>query len=309
MNQQDITQTFIDEHLKDRRAQRRASYIKLAVIGALALGYLAAGLYATRRDVFEGDKDYVALVRVTGEIGAGKEASAQALDPLLEKAFSDKKAKGVILLVNSPGGTPVQSSLIHDHILALKKEHHKKVIAVGEDMMTSGAYFIAVAADEIVVNRSTLAGSIGVISRSFGFTGLMDKLGVERRVMTAGESKNMLDPFGPQTEQDRLKQGELLKAIHQHFKDTVIEGRGKRLKLDSPGLFSGTVWTGDVAVTMGLADKLGDVKSASKEAFGTDKVREYAPPKSLMDIAMSSLGLTVAKELVPRLEGPMALPQ
>lgn len=297
------------EHLKDRKAQRRASYIKVGVIAGLALLYLLALVAGLGIKASGPAGNYAAVVRVTGDIMPGKEASAAALNPLLEQAFADPKAKGVVLLVNSPGGTPVQSALIHDRIVQLKKQHKKKVIAVGEDMLTSGAYMIAVAADEIVVNRSTMAGSIGVISRSFGFTGLMDKVGVERRVMTAGESKNMLDPFGPQTDQDRAKQAELLAGIHEHFKEIVKAGRGERLRLDTPGLFSGTVWTGDVAVQMGLADKLGDIKSASKEAFGTNKFRVFAPEKSFIELAMGSLGAKVVQELSPKVEGPLALPQ
>ncbi len=304
-----MTKTLWSEFLRDRKSQRQSTYFKYGVVAILALGYLGAITVGITRAKSGPDGDYAALVRISGEIVADKEAGAAAVNPLLEKAFADPKAKGVVILVNSPGGTPVQSSLIHDRIIALKKQHNKKVIAVGEDMMTSGAYLIAVAADEIVVNRSTLAGSIGVISRSFGFTGFMEKVGVERRVMTAGESKNMLDPFGPQTEQDRTKQAELLKSIHGHFKDIVVAGRGKRLVLDSPGLFSGTVWTGDVAVTMGLVDKLGDVKSASQEAFGTDKFRVFAPEKSIVEFAMSTLGMKVVQELSPKVEGPMALPQ
>lgn len=303
----DVSLLILGELTQERKLRRRASYFKYSVLGAIAVLYgiaIVAGLTRTNAP----SEDYAALVRISGEIGAGKDASAAVINPLLEQAFADKKAKGVVLLINSPGGTPVQSSLIHDRVESLKKQYNKKVIAVGEDMMTSGAYMIAVAADELVVNRSTLTGSIGVISRSFGFTSLMDKVGVERRVMTAGESKNMLDPFGPQTEQDKVKTAALLKSIHQHFKDTVTAGRGARLKLDTPGLFSGTVWTGDEAVTLGLADKLGDVKSATKESWGTDKLREFTPPKTLIDLAMGALGTKVIQELSPQMQGPVALP-
>ena len=305
----DSTSTYyMNELLKDHKQQRRATYFKYSLLGFVAVLYAVALTAGISRGGATPDGDYAALVRISGEIGPGKDASAAVVNPLLERAFADKKAKGVVLLINSPGGTPVQSSLIHDRIAALKKQHNKKVIAVGEDMMTSGAYMIAVAADELVVNRSTLTGSIGVISRSFGFTGLMDKVGVERRVMTAGESKNMLDPFGPQTEQDRVKTAGLLKSIHQHFKDTVADGRGARLKLDTPGLFSGTVWTGEDAVTAGLVDKLGDIKSAGKENFGTDKFVEFSPSKSFLDMAMGALGTKVMQELAPRIETPLALP-
>lgn len=309
MNQEPIVNQLVTEIISDRTKQRRLSYFKFSVLGLIAVTYLAGLALALQPRTKGLDGEYAALVHIRGEIMPGKEASAGALNPLLEKAFADTKAKGVVLLINSPGGTPVQSSLIHDRIVALKKQHNKKVIAVGEDMMTSGAYMIAVAADEIVVNRSTITGSIGVISRSFGFTGLMEKIGVERRVMTAGESKNMMDPFGAETERDRAKQAGLLQAIHTHFKDTVKAGRGARLKLDTPDLFSGTVWTGEESLPLGLVDKLGDVKSATKAAFGTDKVLEFKPEKSLIEVAMSSLGLKVIQELLPRVEGPQAIAQ
>lgn len=175
-------------------------------------------------------------------------------------------------------------------------------------MMTSGAYFISVAADKIVVNRSTIAGSIGVITRGFGFQGLMDKLGVERRVLTAGDSKNMMDPFGPQSPSDRLKQAELLSAIHQHFIEAVQEGRGARLKQDTPGLFSGTVWTGEQAVEVGLADELGDVQSAAQKNFGTKLIHEYAPRKGLLDALVSGVSVQVSEMLKPKVEGPLLMP-
>ncbi len=305
---EEITQQILAQLQHERKKERRATYFKYSVLGALGLVYVSAAVVGALKMDTTPDKAYAAVVKVNGEIGPGKEASAEAVNPLLERAFADEKAKGVVLLINSPGGTPVQSSLINERILALKKQYNKRVVAVGEDMMTSGAYMIAVAADEIVVNRSTITGSIGVVSRGFGFTGLMDKLGVERRVMTAGEAKNLLDPFGPQTEQDKLKQGELLQTIHDHFKDTVKQGRGDRLKLDTPGLFSGTVWTGDTAVTMGLADKLGDIKSAAKESLGAQELYVYSAPKSLVDSIIGGLGVKVAQELKPRVEGPQALP-
>jgi protease-4 len=308
MNPETTSSHYMDALLKDHKQQRRAVYFKYSLLGFVALVYLGVLTAGVTRVSGSPDGEYTALVRISGEIGPGKPASAEVINPLLERAFADKNAKGVVLLINSPGGTPVQSSLIHDRVQVLKKQYNKKVIAVGEDMMTSGAYMIAVAADELVVNRSTLTGSIGVISRSFGFTGLMDKVGVERRVMTAGESKNMLDPFGPQTEQDRVKTADLLKSIHQHFKDTVTAGRGGRLKLDTPGLFSGMVWTGEDAVDSGLVDKLGDVKSAGKENFGTDKYLVFSPPKSFLDRAMGALGTKVIQELAPRVDTPLAMP-
>ena len=287
--------------LHDRAAERRRTYIKYAILGTIAVLYAGAFL-AAQVSVASAEKvdgDYANLVRVEGEIGPGQSASAQALVPLLERAFSDSNAKGVVLLINSPGGTPVQSSLVYDAVVRLKQEHNKPVLAVGEDMVTSGAYFIAAAADKIVVNRSTVTGSIGVVSRGFGFQGLMEKLGVERRVHTAGESKNLGDPFGPETEAGLAKQAELLHSIHEHFKDTVKAGRGDKLKLDTPGLFSGTVWTGDESVKIGLTDELGDLSTAVRKEFGVKRVREISPPKSLMDIVTSGVTAKVVEKVTP----------
>ena len=308
----DFEERMFKELLTDRRHQRRLAYMKYGVIAVLGFSYLCAllvGLLRSDEQTKPVPDGYVAMVRIEGEIGPGKAASAEKLNPLLEKAFSDANAKGIILQVNSPGGTPVQSALINDRIRQLKAQYpDKKVVAVASDMMTSGAYFISVAADRIVVNRSTIAGSIGVITRGFGFQGLMDKLGVERRVLTAGESKNMMDPFGPQSPEDRLKQAELLSAIHKHFIDAVKQGRGARLKLDTPGLFSGTVWTGEQAVANGLADELGDVQAAAVKNFGTKTIHEYAPRKGLLESLVSGVSVQVSEMLRPQVEGPVLLP-
>lgn len=295
--------------LDDRKAARRVTYIKYGILGGLALLYAVGAAVAVKGDAVATPDSYAALVRINGAIGPGESASALTINPLLERAFADPAAKGVVLLVNSPGGTPVQSALIHDRIVGLKKQHNKKVVVVGEDLLASGAYMIAVAGDEIVVNRSTVAGSIGVVSRGFGFTGAMEKLGVERRVMTAGESKNQGDPFSPVTEEGTAKQTELLGQIHEHFIDTVKAGRGERLKLDTPGLFSGTVWTGEASVKYGLADKLGDIKSATQEAFGTNALKEYKPPQTFMDVVVSGLGSKLATELSVRFGNTVELKQ
>lgn len=297
MSQEDVLTQLSKQLLDDRKAERRRTYLKYAIFGTLGLLYGTAFLVAQlsrNADAQLPDK-YVNVVRISGTIAPGESASAEALNPLLAKAFSDPKAEGVVLLVNSPGGTPVQSSLIHDMILRQKEKHNKTVVAVGEDMVTSGAYFIAAAADEIVVNRSTVTGSIGVISRSFGFTGLMDRLGVERRVMTAGDSKNLGDPFGPQSEAGVAKQEELLGQIHQHFIEAVKAGRGDRLNLSTPGLFSGSVWTGDAAVSIGLVDGLGDLPSTAERVFGTTALREIKPARSLPELLLSGIGVEATK--------------
>lgn len=309
MTEQNVLVSMWQALLDDRKAERRKTYLKYGIFGGLALLYAVAFLAVqfNSKDSFDSSKPYVSMVRLSGAIGPGEPVNAATVNPLLERAFADSQAKGVMLVVNSPGGTPVQSSLIHDRIVELKKRHKKRVVVVGEDMLTSGAYLIAVAADEIVVNRSTLSGSIGVISRGFGFTGLMDKLGVERRVMTAGESKNMLDPFGPQTDDAIAKQAVLLQQIHTHFIDTVKAGRGERLKADTPGLFSGQVWTGEDAVRFGLVDKLGDVKSAAQETFSATAIKEFKPPQTLLDTVVNGIGAHVSQALSPKVSAAVEL--
>ena len=186
---------------------------------------------------------HTALVEVRGEISAESEASAEALVGALKTAFEDAGAQAVVLRINSPGGSPVQSGIIHDEIKRLKAKHHKKVYAVVEEVCASGAYYIAVAADEIYVDKASIVGSIGVLMDGFGFTGLMDKLGIERRLLTAGENKGMLDPFSPANPRQTQLAKAMIEQIHSQFIAVVKAGRGDRLK-QTPETFSGLFWNG-----------------------------------------------------------------
>lgn len=297
--------------LDEKRKDRRLSYAKYALIGLLGLAYIVFFVFGLRAmgSAVPRDVPYASVVHIQGEIMPGREASAQYLNPLLEKAFEDPGATAVILLINSPGGTPTQSHLVHQRILELKAKHGKRVYAVGEDLLTSGAYLIASAADHIVIDRNTITGSVGVVSRGFGFTGLMDRLGIERRVMTAGESKNLLDPFAPETEEGRLKQAELLESIHTNFIEAVKAGRGERLRLDTPGLFSGTVWVGASAVEAGLVDELGSLSSV-KERLGVQALRVYRAPAPLLERLLTNVAVQVVRQMTPEASSstPVALP-
>lgn len=234
-----------------------------------------------------GDKingEYAAMVRIEGVIDASGKASAEKINPSLVKAFSDKKAKGVVLLINSPGGSPVQSSLINERIHELREQYpNQKVVAVAEDMLTSGSYFIATAVDQIYVNRSTTTGSIGVIAAQFGFPKALDRLGVERRVITAGENKNRLDQFLPIKKQDTVKIEALLKQIHGHFIDTVMMTRKNKLKLPPAKLFTGDFWTGEEAVKLGLVDAIGDLPTVLKKEFGVEYTQDYTQAPGIFD--------------------------
>lgn len=302
-----LTEQLARELLHDRRAERRKTYFKYGVIAlAVTLFFTAGG--TSNGTLPDASNPYAALVKVTGEIGPASPTSAEVLNPLLEEAFEDPNAKAVVLLVNSPGGTPVQSSLVHDRIKMLRAQHpEKQVVAVGQDLMASGAYMIASAADRIVVNRSTVVGSIGVISRSFGFTGLMDKLGVERRVQSAGTSKNSGDPFSTQTPAELQRNDVLLAQIHTHFIDTVKNGRGSRLRMDTPDLFSGKVWNGTDAVAIGLADGLGDLSSVKKE-LGVTRLHEFAPPATLLNTLVGQVATETASAVSAQLSRATPVP-
>lgn len=300
---------LVAELLRERKRDRRAGIIKAALFGLAALVYFGWWAFFinvnTGPDAPDTSKPFAAVVKIQGMIGPDEEASYENVAPLLKRAFEHPNAKGVVLAINSPGGTPVQASLIHDLIVELKAKHKKPVIAVGEDMMTSGAYFVAVAADQIVVNRSTVIGSVGVISAGFGFTGIMDKLGIERRVATAGKSKSLMDPFSPQTEMGRTKQAELLGRIHEHFIQTVKEGRGERLKLDTPALFEGTVWTGEDALKIGVADELGELHGSIKKHLGVEQSITLARQKPVLQSLLKGAGLHLKTALI---EGSVPTP-
>lgn len=300
---------LVAELLRERKRDRRAGLIKAALFVLAALVYFGWWAFFinvnTNLDAPDTSKTFAAVVKINGPIGPEEDASFENVAPLLRKAFEHPNSKGVVLAINSPGGTPVQASLIHDLIVELKAKHKKPVIAVGEDMMTSGAYFIGVAADKIVVNRSTVIGSVGVISAGFGFTGIMDKLGVERRVATAGKSKSLMDPFSPQTESSKAKQAELLGRIHTHFIDTVKEGRGERLKLETPGLFEGTVWTGEDALAIGVADELGNLPGSVQKHLGVEQAITLARQKPILQNLLSGAGLHLKTALI---EGSVPTP-
>jgi len=217
---------------------------------------------------------HTAVVEIKGEIASGADASAEFVNAALRAAFEDEGSKAVVLLINSPGGSPVQAGMMNDEILRLKAKHKKPVYAVVEETCASAAYYIAVAADQIFVDKASIVGSIGVLMDGFGFTGLMDKLGVERRLLTAGENKGFLDPFSAQSEAQRKFAQAMLNQIHQQFISVVKTGRGTRLK-ETPEMFSGLFWTGQQAVELGLADKLGNLDYVAREIVKTEEIIDY----------------------------------
>jgi protease IV len=233
---------------------------------------------------------HTALVKMYGVIAGDSEASAENIISGLQDAFEDKNTTGVILEINSPGGSPVQSAYIYDEILRLKKEHEEIPLhVVVIDMAASGGYFVAAAADNIYVNRSSLVGSIGVRMDSFGLVGLIQKLGIERRLLTAGEHKGLLDPFLPENEMEKQHLQGMLDRVHQHFIDSVKQGRGDRLKL-TPDLFSGLVWSGEEAINLGLADDYGSTEQVAREVLGEETIVDFSSKELLLDRIASRVG-------------------
>src|SRR5581483_6047379 len=222
-------------------------------------------------------KRHTAMVEINGIIAPGADASAEKINASLQAAFEDKGTQGVILRINSPGGSPVQAQTIYDEMRRLRKKYPEiPLYVVVEDICASGGYFVAAGADRIYVSKSSIVGSIGVLMNGFGFTGLMDKLGVERRLITAGENKGMLDPFSPLSAKDKEYVQKLIDDVHQQFIAVVREGRGKRLK-ETPDMFSGLFWTGEKSVELGLADGYGSPEWVARDIIKAGAIVHYTP--------------------------------
>ena len=244
---------------------------------------------------------HTAVVAIKGEIADGSDASAEWTVNALRAAFEDEGSRAIVLLINSPGGSPVQAGIINDEVRRLKAKYEKPVYAVVEESCASAAYYIAVAADEIYVDKASIVGSIGVLMDGFGFTGLMDKLGVERRLMTAGVNKGFLDPFSPQTKAQRTHAQTLLDQIHAQFIQVVREGRGKRLK-ETPELFTGLFWSGQQAVDIGLADGLGNVDYVAREIVKAEDIIDYTRHDTVAERLAKRFGAAIGEGAVHALQ-------
>lgn len=236
-----------------------------------------------------------AVVYVEGEIDRSARANADAVIDALQQAFEYPQVKGVLLVVNSPGGSPVQAGQIHDEIRRLRSRHpDTPAHAVVEDMAASGGYYVAAAADRIFVDKASIVGSIGVISSGFGLAGAIDKLGIERRVIAAGRHKAFLDPFKPPRPEDVAHMEQMLDEVHQQFIGAVRAGRGARLK-ESPELFSGLIWTGTRAIELGLADGVGSVHSVARDVIQAPELVDFTPQENIADRVARRLGTALAK--------------
>jgi len=274
-----VLEKLVQSTLKEQRSARRwGIFFKLAF-----LGYLLLILYTYWPGQFVDESlagRHTALIDIEGVIADDRDASADYIIDSLREAFENKNAAAIVLRINSPGGSPVQAGYINDEIARLRGKHpDKKVYAVITDICASGGYYIAAGADEIYADKASIVGSIGVLMDGFGFVNTLDKLGVERRLITAGDHKGFLDPFSPLKPDDEQHIRSMLAEIHQQFIDTVKKGRGDRLK-DDPSLFSGLVWTGEDSLKLGLIDGLGSTSYVAREVIGAEDIVDYTyqPP-------------------------------
>ena len=291
---------FAHDYMRDRRSERRWR-VFFRCLWFIVLFLLLWSLAAARRAANVPTGPHTALIEIRGEIAVDAEASAEHIVSALKTAFEEKSAQAVVLRINSPGGSPVQAGIVNDEIRRLKAQHPKKVYAVVEEVCASGAYYIAVAADEIYTDKASIVGSIGVLMDGFGFVGAMQKLGVERRLYTAGENKGMNDPFSPENEKQRAYTQTMLDQIHKQFIRVVKEGRGKRLK-EGPDTFSGLYWNGEEAVKQGLADRLGNLDYVAREVVKAEEIIDYTPKENIAERLVKRFGASMGAGAVRALQ-------
>ena len=286
---------------EQRRARRWGIFFKsLLFLYLFVLLFVAMG-WTGKKDATTGK--HTAMVELRGVIGPESAASADNIVSGLQEAFKDKRTQGVILRINSPGGSPVQAGHINDEIKRLRAKYPNiPLYAVVEDICASGGYYVAVAADQIYVDKGSIIGSIGVLMDGFGFTGLMDKLGVERRLLAAGKNKGFLDPFSPIRDDQKEFAESMLGEIHQQFITVVREGRGKRLK-ETPELFSGLLWVGTRSVDLGLADALGSVDSVARDVIKAEEIVDFTPRENIAERVARRFGAAMAQALVQAATG------
>ena len=295
--QRQTLEKLVFSALKEQRRARHwgiffksLTFAYLFVLLFYALDWIGGGAGAVT--------DHTALIDFQGEIGSNAEITADSAIASLQSAYDNKHTKGIILRINSPGGSPVQAGIINDEIRRQRKLHPNiPVYAVVEDICASGGYYIAVAADKIYVDKASIVGSIGVLMDGFGFTGTMQKLGVERRLLTAGKNKAILDPFSPVNPKHQEFAQQMLDQIHQQFIAVVREGRGNRLK-ETPEIFSGLFWIGETSIEMGLADGLGSSEYVAREIIKQDNIVDFTTHEGLADRFAKRFGASMTNTLI-----------
>ncbi len=298
--EQTLTSAIAREFLKEQRRSRRWSIFFKLLFACYLLGFFA--IYLSQNSGFNptgmgGDK-HTALIDISGAIGADTDASADNIISGIRAAYENEKTAGIILRINSPGGSPVQAGYVNDEIYRLRALHPNiPVYAVISDICASGGYYIASAAENIYADKASLVGSIGVIMSGFGFVDTIQKLGIERRVRHAGENKSFMDPFVPLKEDEVAHVDMMLNDIYEQFKAVVIKGRGERLKVDDK-IFSGLIWTGDKAIQLGLVDALGSSSQVARDIIGAENIVNFTYKPGYLDKFAGSLGASVAQKLL-----------
>ncbi|MDF9391585.1 MULTISPECIES: signal peptide peptidase SppA [Methylococcus] len=292
-----LEKLLLEALVEQRKARRWSLAFRVFLVAAIGLGFILAFKPLAQGGLTAPSKAHTAVVDVIGTIAEGGEIDADTIIEGLREAAEAKGVKGIVLRMNTPGGSPVQSAYVYDEIRRIKKEHPAlPIYAVVSDLCASGGYYIASATDRIFVNPASIVGSIGVIMNGFGFVGTLEKLGVERRVMTAGDHKAILDPFGPVDPAEKQHVQQLLNAVHQQFIAAVKAGRGDRLK-DRPEIFSGLVWTGAEGIELGLVDAVGELHQVAETVIGAKEIVNYSHRETLLDRVIRQLGTSVETAL------------
>jgi protease-4 len=292
------------ELMRDRRTDRRWRLAGRLAWFLFALALVWGIVSSQRGKAATPNGPHTALVEIRGEIASEGGASAENIVSALRSAVEEKNAVAVVMRINSPGGSPVQAGIVYDEIKRLKAQYKKKIYAVCEEVCASGSYYMAVGADEIFVDKASIVGSIGVLMDGFGFTGAMDKLGIERRLITAGDNKGMLDPFSPLKPEQRAYAQATIDQIHKQFIAVVKEGRGARLH-ETPQTFSGLFWNGEDAVNQGLADHFGSLDSVARDVVKAEDVVDYTLQENVAERLAKRFGASVGAGAVHELQAPL----
>lgn len=297
-----VSKIALEAITEQRRARRWSVFFKLFMVGYISIFtvyYLVDGMVGPSL----GGVKHTALIDISGVISADSEASADYIVSGLRAAFEDKNTAGIILRINSPGGSPVQAGYVNDEIYRLRDEYPDiPIYSVITDVCASGGYYIAAAADKIYADKASVVGSIGVIMSGFGFVDSIEKLGVERRLLHAGKNKGFLDPFSPLKAEDVKHVETLLTDIHQQFVDVVRKGRGDRLANDEK-IFSGLIWTGEQSIALGLVDALGSAGYVAREVIGVEEIVDFTKRKTFLDQFANKIGATFTRAIGATLTG------
>ena len=292
---QTIEKIAMESFIQQKSSRRWGIFFKL--VGLIYLGWVLFFVLTSSNNSTIATGDFTALITLSGEIGVDSEVSAINVKSSLKEVYENPGTKALILSINSPGGSPVQSGIINDEVNRYKSLYPQiPVYAVIEDIGASGGYYIAVAADKIYVDKASIVGSIGVLMNGFGFEKAIKKLGVERRLITSGENKAILDPFLPVQPKQKKFMQELLREVHSQFIEVVKKGRGNKLS-PNPEIFSGLFWSGESAINLGLADDYGDIDLVAREVVGHEKIIDFTTQSNFADKFAKKLGASIGTSL------------